>query len=138
MTCNRNKTFKTPVGVFSYQSVSLPYTVGVVQSRTHADKKLQIKFEVDVDPPMPFATEAQYILQPTPFSVRTYKQEFLFAGKMHAVLCRQWQRRIKGRDWYDFVWFVGRNTPLHLAHLRDRMVQSGDWSKEKNLHKKIF
>ena len=49
----------------------------------------------------------------------------LFAGKMHALLCCDWKGRVKGRDWYDFVWYMSRGTPLHLAHLEKRMMQSG-------------
>ena len=49
----------------------------------------------------------------------------LFAGKMHAILCRSWGRRVKGRDWYDLVWYVGRNQPVALTHLENRMKQTG-------------
>jgi hypothetical protein len=52
----------------------------------------------------------------------------LFAGKLHAVLCRGWKSRIKGRDFYDFVWYVGRNIAPNLGHLEARMRQSGHWS----------
>jgi predicted nucleotidyltransferase component of viral defense system len=91
----------------------------------HPGQKLSIKLEVDRDPPGQFSTEAQFCLQPIPFSVRAYAPSSLFAGKMHAVLCRGWGTRVKGRDWYDFVWYVGRQTPLDLVHLEARMRQSG-------------
>lgn len=52
----------------------------------------------------------------------------LFAGKLHAVLCRNWKSRIKGRDLYDLVWYIGQNTPCNLAHLKARMVQTGHWN----------
>jgi hypothetical protein len=48
----------------------------------------------------------------------------LFAGKMHAVLCRQWKSRVKGRDWYDLVWYATNHPQLHLSHLEQRMIQS--------------
>lgn len=94
----------------------------------HPDKQLKVKVEIDTDPPPGFQTENQYLLQPIPFSVRVYTLPDLFAGKLHAVLCRRWQTRVKGRDWYDLVWHVGRRTPLHLSHLEARMRQSGDHS----------
>jgi hypothetical protein len=53
----------------------------------------------------------------------------LFAGKMHALLYRRWKTRVKGRDWYDFVWFVANHPELHLSHLERRMVQTGDWKE---------
>jgi predicted nucleotidyltransferase component of viral defense system len=86
---------------------------------------IRIKIEVDTDPPLEFKTEARYHLHPIPFSASVYAMPDLFAGKMHALLCRDWKGWVKGRDWYDFVWYVSRDTPLHLAHLDARMFQSG-------------
>lgn len=88
---------------------------------------LKIKLEIDTDPPSGFSTEAKYLLQPIPFAVQTYTLPDLFAGKMHAVLCRQWQNRVKGRDWYDLIWYAANYPELHLAHLEQRMRQSGHW-----------
>ena len=93
----------------------------------HPDKQLKVKIEIDTDPPPGFQTENQYLLQPIPFSIRVYALPDLFAGKMHAVLCRRWKTRVKGRDWYDLAWYLGRGTPLHLSHLEARMRQSGDY-----------
>jgi predicted nucleotidyltransferase component of viral defense system len=86
---------------------------------------LKIKIEVDTDPPTGFSTENKFILQPIPFSVRTFVLPDLFAGKMHAVLCRRWKSRVKGRDWYDLVWYAANHPQLHLSHLEQRMIQSG-------------
>ena len=86
---------------------------------------LKIRLEIDTDPPGGFSTESRFLLQPIPFSVRTMTLPCLFAGKMHAVLCRQWKTRVKGRDWYDFVWYVANAAPLDLGHLQERMRQSG-------------
>jgi predicted nucleotidyltransferase component of viral defense system len=86
---------------------------------------LKIKLEVDTDPPPGFDTESRFLLHPIAFSVRAYALPDLFAGKMHALLCRRWKNRVSGRDWYDLVWFVANHPRLHLDHLRRRMVQSG-------------
>jgi hypothetical protein len=91
---------------------------------------IRIKLEVDTDPPGGFATESRYLLQPLPFSVRSYTLPDLFAGKMHALLCRRWKNRVKGRDWYDLIWYCARYPELNLAHLEQRMRQSGHWSAE--------
>lgn len=91
-----------------------------------ANQLLKIKLEVDTDPPGGFTTESRYILAPLPFAVRTYTLPDLFAGKLHAVLCRKWRKRVKGRDWYDLVWYLGRHPELNLRHLQARMRQSGD------------
>ena len=71
----------------------------------------------------------RFLLQPIPFSVRSFSLPDLFAGKMHAALCRRCGSRVKGRDWYDFVWFAGHHPELRLSHLEQRMRQSGDWTE---------
>jgi len=92
-------------------------------------QQLKIKMEVDTDPPPLFKTEAKSLLQPIPFSVNTYCLEDSFAGKIHAMLFRNWKLRVKGRDWYDFVWFMGRKISVRLNHLEQRLRQSEDWTK---------
>jgi predicted nucleotidyltransferase component of viral defense system len=94
----------------------------------HPAKNLKIKIEVDTDPPGGFQTETRYVLQPVPFSVRTYTLPDLFAGKLHAVLCRRWKTRVKGRDWYDMVWYAANHPEVRLTHLEARMRQSGDYT----------
>lgn len=99
---------------------------------------IKIKLEIDTDPPLGFETENKYLLQPIPFPVRTFVLPDLFAGKMHAVLCRQWKSRVKGRDWYDLVWYIGHHPRLHLSHLQERMIQSGHWKKGESLSLEKF
>lgn len=101
-------------------------------------QQLRIKIEVDTDPPLGFETETKYHLRPIPFSLRIFALPDLFAGKMHALLCRGWKGRVKGRDWYDFVWYVTRETPLHLEHLNARMTQSGHKTWDGDLTPAIF
>jgi len=95
----------------------------------HRDQILTIRIEIDTDPPPAFETDVRYMLSPIPFAVRVYALPDVFAGKMHALLCRRWKTRVKGRDWYDLVWFAAHHPELHLAHLEARMVQSGHWPK---------
>lgn len=104
--------------------------------RIHSMHTLKIKMEVDTDPPGLFDTEAKTLLQPVPFSVRTLVQPDLFAGKIHALLCRPWQKRVKGRDWYDFAWYIAQRVPVNLEHLRERLIQSGAWSRNHSFAKK--
>jgi predicted nucleotidyltransferase component of viral defense system len=100
----------------------------------HRDELLRIKLEVDVNPPGLFTTEAKLLLVPIPFSVNTYVSSDLFAGKMHAILCRPWKTRIKGRDWYDLVWYIAREIPVNLQHLEKRMQQTKHWQNEQKLN----
>jgi hypothetical protein len=101
-------------------------------------KLLKIRFEVDTDPPPGFNTQTAYLLQPIPFAVRVYELPDLLAGKMHAILCRRWKNRVKGRDWYDLVWYAANHPVLHLDHLEQRMRQSGDWKKSGGLTAEAF
>jgi hypothetical protein len=93
----------------------------------HPGTILKIKLEVDRDPPGGFQTESRYLLQPIPFAVRTYCLPDLLAGKLHAILCRKWGTRVKGRDWYDLVWYAGHHPQVRIGHLETRMRQSGDY-----------
>lgn len=91
----------------------------------HRHQTCKIRLEVDTDPPAGALFEMKTLLVPIPFQVKLFSLPFLFAGKLHAVLCRGWKSRVKGRDYYDLVWYVGRNVPCDLSHLRQRMIQSG-------------
>lgn len=95
--------------------------------QVRGQRVLRIKFEVDTDPPPGFATEERLLVQPYSFYVKCYALPDLHAGKMHALLFRKWRNRVKGRDWFDFEWYVRNAIPLHLAHLEQRARQSGDW-----------
>lgn len=96
-------------------------------------RQLTIKLEVDTDPPPGFATETRFLLQPVAFAVRAYALPDLLAGKVHAVLCRRWKSRVKGRDWYDLVWYAGHHPRVRLAHLEARMRQSGHYAGDVTL-----
>ena len=86
---------------------------------------IKIKFEIDTNPP-PFAGfDHKYRLLPSPYEICLYDLPSLFAGKTHAVLCRAWRNRIKGRDLYDYVFYRSMNTPINLKHLEARLRQSG-------------
>ena len=101
-----------------------------IASRLPKGQLLRIKLEIDLNPPPGAATETLSRLVPTAHQVRVYDLPSLFAGKLHAVLCRNWKSRVKGRDFYDFLWYVGRGIPPNLSHLEARMRESGDWTLE--------
>ena len=109
-----------------------------IASRIPRNQKINIKIEIDTDPPPGFDIEMQPVLQPIPFQVKTYTLPDLFAGKMHAALYRKWKKNVKGRDWYDLVWYTGRYPELRLSHLEQRMRQSTDWSGPDSLTPRSF
>ncbi|MCC8139053.1 MAG: nucleotidyl transferase AbiEii/AbiGii toxin family protein [Lachnospiraceae bacterium] len=86
---------------------------------------VKIKFEVDVNPPEYATFEHKYRLLPVPYEVNLYDMPSLFAGKIHAVLCRAWRSRIKGRDLYDYVFYLSKGIAVNQKHLRARLLQSG-------------
>lgn len=91
----------------------------------HPEQKIQIKLEIDTDPPLlHLPLKSKLVKNPVPFYVATYAIADLFAGKMHAALCRNWKKRIKGRDWYDVIWYIQSGIPVNLVHLRERMKQT--------------
>lgn len=87
------------------------------------DKSIKIKIEVDTRPPMRFQTEQKLLLQPLSFMTRCFTLPDLYAGKMHALVYRAWKNRVKGRDWYDFLWYAGNNVPLDFNHLQERVKE---------------
>jgi predicted nucleotidyltransferase component of viral defense system len=99
-----------------------------LQFRT--ERNVRIKIEVDINPPLGFSTENKLLLLPFSFMPRCYVLPDLFAGKMHAFLFRNWKNRVKGRDWYDFEWYVRNNIPLNFGHLQQRVIQFGSIAKE--------
>ncbi len=98
-------------------------------------KIMKVKLEVDLEPPDVFETENKFLIEPIPCSIKLISPSYLFAGKMHALLFRKWKNRVKGRDWYDFAWFVRKGIPLALNHLYSRMVQSQNYNKKNKFSK---
>ncbi len=91
----------------------------------NSNEVIKIKFEIDTNPP-PLATfENKYRLLPSPYQVKLYDMPSLFAGKLHAVICRSWGNRIKGRDLYDYVFYLANNAAVNLPHLRARLEDTG-------------
>lgn len=98
---------------------------------------IKVKIEVDTKPPLGFSTEEKLLLRPFSFYVKCLSVQDLFAGKMHALLYRKWKNNVKGRDWYDFEWYIKKGIPIHLNHFKLRALDSGDL-KDKKLSKDEF
>ena len=90
----------------------------------HILKDLKIKFEVDINPPLGATYENKYKLLPSPHQVKLYDKESLLAGKIHAILCRGWKTRTKGRDLYDYVFFLANDTKVNLELLKNKLIES--------------
>lgn len=102
------------------ESAFLKDTTDVYDISFQTEKAIKIKIEVDTNPPLLFATEQKLLMEPHSFMTRCFTLPNLFAGKMHALVYRAWKNRVKGRDWYDFEWYIRNRIPLNFKHLQER------------------
>lgn len=85
------------------------------------DQNLLIKLDIDTNPPLGFATKVSFIQKFMPMNVAHFDQPSLFAGKLHAVLMRQYT---KGRDFYDLMWFIEKKITPNYDLLMNAVFQS--------------
>ena len=135
---SKAKRQETPVQSAFLKGNTLKHLLKIIPAKNTplqipSNEILKIKFEVDTNPPKLANYETTYRLLPSPFAVKLYDKPSLFAGKLHALLCRSWKNRVKGRDFYDFIWYVSNKTSVNLPHLQKRMEQTGHWNNDKIL-----
>lgn len=106
------------------ESAFLKDTTEIYNIHFQSTPSIKIKIEVDLQPPLGFSTEPKLLLLPFSFMVPCYTLPDLFAGKMHAMLFRSWNNRVKGRDWYDFEWYVRHSISLGFEHFIKRAQQT--------------
>lgn len=99
------------------------------------NKKMSVKFEVDTTPPPGFKTEVKVLPPPITASIKVLKPSYLFGGKMHAILFRKWKSRIKGRDFYDLLWYLGQNIPMNLGYLETKMRDGKTWQETRKMER---
>jgi len=97
--------------------------------------KIRIKLEVDTNPPLGSGYELQYLDFPFVSSVAVQDKPSLFAGKIHALLCRNY---IKGRDWYDFIWYTSQGIGINYEFLASAINQIGLWQNRNVKTDKIW
>lgn len=112
------------------ESAFLKDTTEIYNLSFQTTQSIKIKIEVDTQPPLGFSTEPKLLLLPFSFMVRCYTLPDLFAGKTHALLFRNWKNRVKGRDWYDFEWYVRNDIPLGFEHFLERAAQTHNFINE--------
>ncbi len=95
--------------------------------RGQPNQKLKIKLEIDVNPPAESSFSYTYLDFPLDFEVCHQDLSSNFALKIHALLCRPY---LKGRDWYDFNWYVKQGVSPNLSHLQAALYQHGPWEGE--------
>ena len=96
-----------------------------LSSALHKDEVLKVKFEVDTEPALGFGVESRWIRVPEFASVVVLDEPSLFAGKLHAVLCQNYRNTVKGRDYYDYLFYIQRGAKPNLSYLRNKLIGSG-------------
>lgn len=109
-----------------------------LQNNSKLLRDIKIKFEIDINPPSGAEYEIKYKLLPTPHSVRLYNKESLFAGKIHAILCRNWSHRTKGRDLYDYAFFLSKNVKVNMNLVKSKLVESNVLKEDDNFDLNIL
>ncbi len=114
---SREKTVRSAFIKFS----GLLFEMGI---SPHKSEVLSIKLEVDTNPPPGAVIETTLCRRFVTVNVTHYDKASLLAGKLHAVLTRQYA---KGRDWYDLVWyFADRTWPApNFCLLNSALAQTG-------------
>ena len=97
-------------------------------------KDIKIKFEVDINPPGGAIYEEKYKLLPSPHQIKLYDKESLLAGKIHAILCRGWKTRTKGRDLYDYVFFLANDAKVNIELIKNKLIESRYIEKNSNFN----
>lgn len=117
----KEKSVRTVNGAF----LKFPGIMHEVGISGRKDQKLMIKIEVDSNPPKGWHTESSFSQKYFPVNILHYDKPSLYAGKLHAVLYRQYA---KGRDFYDLMWFLGEKVTPNFSQLENAIYQT---TKEK-------
>jgi len=90
-------------------------------------QSVKIKLEIDCNPPAGSAFEYSYLDFPVNFEVCHQDKSSNFALKTHALLCRPY---LKGRDWYDFSWYITQRIIPNIVLLQNALMQYGPWKEQ--------
>ena len=126
----KNKKTKSPIEsafakLNTYQTfISLKLDKKII-STLHKDELLKVKFEIDCNPSLGFKNETKWLDIPEFAQVVVLDEPSLFAGKLHAILCRNYKNTVKGRDYYDFLFYVQKRIKPNLIYLRNKLIETG-------------
>lgn len=139
----KDKSWVTPIrsAFIKTNTLSELLKIGIPRNLVkglHPEVLLKIKLEVDTDPSPAYEVETRFLLTPFSVGIRTVVLDDIFAGKIHAVIFREWKGRVKGRDWYDWSWLVRQKAVLHLNRLAIHMRQAGSLKNNEVLTKERF
>ncbi len=107
--------------------------IGGTGAKTPKGQVVKVRLEVDKLNPAGAKSSKKLVSLPTPFMVGTLTEESLFAGKLHALLARAYLNRVKGRDYYDFLFYCSRGTKVNLEYLEAKLRDSGHYAENEKL-----
>jgi len=119
-----------PIRQAVLKDTSLANQLDLSFTSTGTNKTIKIKLEIDTNPPAHSGETTTFLDFPLDHEVRHQDLPSNFSLKIHALLCRGF---LKGRDWYDFSWYVAKGVVPNLAHLKAALVQAGPWAAQDNL-----
>lgn len=111
---------------------------GGILNLLHKDEAIKVKFEVDTNPALGFLTENKWIDLPEFAPIVTLDMPSLFAGKIHAILCRNYKNRVKGRDYYDFLFYIQKRIKPNMVYLRNKLIESGRLKSDERFDEEIL
>ena len=118
----------------NYRDILLSFGIDeYLAGKVPSNEKIHVKIEADTAPVYNAGYETKFLIYPYPAPIRMYDRGSLFAGKIAAVLQRKWKHRFKGRDLYDYVFYIGQHYPINIEHLRSRLIYGGALSPGEEL-----
>lgn len=90
-----------------------------------SNQRLKIKFEVDTENQEGGKIESKFRMLPSLYEVKTFDESTLFAGKIHAIICRNYKSHVKGRDYYDYLFYIGKGSCFNLHYLENKLKKTG-------------
>ena len=98
-----------------------------------SNQMIKIKFEVDTENPEGGRTEKKFRMLPAPYEVKIFDESTLFAGKIHAIICRNYKSHVKGRDYYDYLFYIGKGSRFNLTYLESKLKNTGAIAQNEKL-----
>lgn len=126
----KKKEIKTPVEsafakLNTYQTFINLKINDEITSLLHKDENIKVKFEIDLNPAIGFNVESKWIDMPEFANIIVLDEPSLFAGKLHAIICRNYKNTVKGRDYYDFLFYIRKRVKPNLNYLKNKLIESG-------------
>ena len=112
------KNSKEPVQSAMFKFKDVLYLLGLSRQK---DQKLSINIEIDANPPKYWNTETSLVSKHFVFTILHFDIPSLYATKIHACFFRKY---IKGRDFYDLIWYVGKNIFPNFELLNNAIEQT--------------